>query len=236
MRAHYLQHVPFEGPAAIETWMKSGGHTLTSTHLYAGDALPGLHDVDMLIVMGGPMSANDDEHVAWIGAEKRFIRTAIERGVAVLGVCLGAQLIASALGARVTRNRVKEIGWFEVEGLTPPAPDMLQLPRTFMAFHWHGETFDLPPQAAHLARNTACEHQAFQVGDRVIGLQFHLETTPQSARDLVVNCGAELVPAEFVQPAAALTAPPEGTYAAVARTMSSVLAHLTAVVRASRRA
>jgi GMP synthase-like glutamine amidotransferase len=215
--------------------MASARHTLTSTHLYAGDALPDPRDIDLLVVMGGPMSANDEHRVPWLGAEKRFIRAAIDGGVAVLGVCLGAQLIASVLGARVMRNRAKEIGWFEVEGLAPQAPDMLRLPRSFMAFHWHGETFDLPHEAAHLARSAACEHQAFQLGDRVIGLQFHLETTPQSARDLVVNCGAELVQAEFVQPASALTAPPEGTYAALAETMSSVLAHLATAAAAPGR-
>jgi hypothetical protein len=113
----------------------------------------------------------------------------------------------------------------------------LGLPKSFMAFHWHGETFDLPPGAVHLARSAACENQAFQIGDRIVGLQFHLETTPESALELVLNCGRELVAAEFVQPATALTTPPDGAYGAIAATMSSVLEHLTraAPKRANRR-
>jgi GMP synthase-like glutamine amidotransferase len=236
MRAHYLQHVPFEGPGSISTWLESAGHTLTSTHVYAGEAFPPPGEVELLIVMGGPMSANDEDRLPWVRAEKDFIRETIASGAAVLGVCLGAQLIASALGATVVRNRVKEIGWFEVEGLAPLAAGALGLPKSFMAFHWHGETFDLPPGAVRLARSAACENQAFQIGDRIVGLQFHLETTPESAQELVLNCGSELVPAEFVQPAGALTSPPEGAYTEIAATMSSVLTYLTDAARIVTRA
>ena len=132
-----------------------------------------------LILMGGPMSVNDD--LPWIAPELAAIREAVARGIPVLGVCLGAQLIARALGARVYPNPQKEIGWSPVDWTPAAATDPLfhgfSGPET--VFQWHGETFDLPPGAQHLASSAACRHQAFRVGGNVYGLQFHLEVTPE---------------------------------------------------------
>jgi GMP synthase-like glutamine amidotransferase len=144
-----------------------------------------------LIFMGGPMSANDD--LPYLRAELALIEQAAQAGVPILGVCLGSQLIAKALGARVYRNRVKEIGWYPVSWTPAAASDPLfaglAAPET--VFHWHGETFDLPPGAEWLARSEACAHQAFRVGANVYGLQFHLEVTPEMIADWVAqdqNC------------------------------------------------
>src|SRR5271165_3985143 len=112
MRLHALQHVPFEGPAAIADWAAAQGVSMTVAHLYRGDALPSLSDFDMLAVMGGPMSVNDSSHYTWLDPEIAFMRAAIGAGKAVLGICLGAQMIAKALGARVYPGAQKEIGWF----------------------------------------------------------------------------------------------------------------------------
>ncbi len=145
------------------------------------------------------MSVNDEAELPWLVPEKRFIRQAIEAGKPVLGICLGAQLIAGAAGARIYRNPVKEIGWLPIQGIAANDSSVFSFPATEKVFHWHGETIDLPAGATLLAKSEGCENQAFQLGRSVIGLQFHLETTPESAREIIANCRAELVPAKYVQ-------------------------------------
>ena len=139
----------------------------------------------------------------WLTQEKRFIDQTIAGGKIVLGVCLGAQLVACVLGAHVYRNAEKEIGWFPIQLTENASASSLfsGLPPTQEVFHWHGDTFELPAGAVHIARSAACEHQAFLLDERVVGLQFHLETTQQTAQDLIHNCHKELVPAPFIQTA-----------------------------------
>jgi GMP synthase-like glutamine amidotransferase len=144
---------------------------------------------------------------------------------AVLGICLGAQLIASALGARVYSGPEKEIGWFPVFAELA-VPGTFVLPAMLEAFHWHGETFDLPSGAVHLASSAACRNQAFQIGARTIGLQFHLETTPQSASAMIAHCGTELVPQRYIQTEAALRGVPGAHYAGINALMNRVLDYL----------
>ncbi|MDP3939245.1 MAG: type 1 glutamine amidotransferase [Deltaproteobacteria bacterium] len=208
MRIHWLQHVPFEGLGSIEAWASETGHLLRFTRLFAGEKLPGVADFDWLIVMGGPMNVDEEDRYPWLAAEKQLISRAIEEGRAVLGLCLGAQLIARALGARVYPNAQKEIGWFPIEMTEASRHDPLfrEFPGRFEAFHWHGDTFDLPEGAVRIARSEACENQGFVYRDRVIGLQFHLETTPAGAGQLIDACGDDLRPGPFVQDAAAILA------------------------------
>jgi len=197
MRVHYFQHVPFEGLGSIAAWLESRSARVTTTQFFESPRLPVMADVDWLIVMGGPMSVNDQESCPWLGAEKAFIAEAVAHEKIVLGICLGAQLIASALGARVRRNPEPEIGWFPIE--RTGGQGARALPARADVFHWHGETFDLPAGALGIARSRACENQAFVIGDRVVGFQFHLETTPSSARAMIAACGSELVPGRFIQ-------------------------------------
>jgi GMP synthase-like glutamine amidotransferase len=207
MRIHVLQHVPFEGPGAIAAWAHERGHAIDGTFLYAGHPLPELADFDWLVVMGGPMGVHDEAHYRWLAAEKQLISRAVEGGMGVLGICLGAQLIASVLGAEVRRNEHKEIGWFPVE-LTGASghPAFSVLPRRLTAFHWHGETFDLPAGAVLEARSEACANQAFSLGRKVVGLQFHLETTPESLDALVTHGAADITEGPFVQNAKTMCA------------------------------
>lgn len=203
MHIHFLQHVPFEGLASIRGWIERGGHTVGCTRLYAGDGLPRPESVDLLIVMGGPMGVHDVADYPWLAAEKAFLRAVIDAGRRVLGICLGAQLIADVLGAHVYPNGQKEIGWFPVTRAkgAEATPLGRLLPAEFIAFHWHGDTFDLPPGAVQLAASAVCRNQAFAVGGRILGLQFHLETTPESARELIEHAGDELVDGPTIQTA-----------------------------------
>ncbi|MBK1715323.1 type 1 glutamine amidotransferase [Rubrivivax gelatinosus] len=226
MRAHYFQHVPFEGLGSIEPWLQGAGYAIGCTRFFAGESVPRLEDVDFLVVMGGPMSVNDEAQLTWLRAEKAFIRRAIEAGKPVLGICLGAQLIADTMGGRVFPNALKEIGWLQIEATGPADAALFRFAPALGVFQWHGETFTLPPGAVQLARSTACENQAFQLGATVIGLQFHLETTPESARALVENCRDELVPGPWVQGEAEILAAPPGRYRALNEVMSELLFHL----------
>jgi len=221
-----LQHVPFEGLGSIEPWLKTAGYAITHTRLFESAELPDRDTFNLLVVMGGPMSANNESNFPWLVYEKRLIRAAIKAGKSVLGVCLGAQLIASSLGAGVYPNRHKEIGWFPVQGIPLSDNSMFKLPASLDVFHWHGETFDLPSGAVRLARSEGCENQAFQIGKSVIGLQFHLETTPQSAEDIISNCRDELTPSQYVQTEEEMLSAEPEKYQSINQVMHGVLSFL----------
>jgi GMP synthase-like glutamine amidotransferase len=199
MRLAVLQHVPFEGPAAIAEWAAAQGLPVSIVRLYEGDALPELFAFDVLAAMGGPMSANDEAQYSWLGAELALLREAIGAGKAVLGVCLGAQMIAKALGAKIYAARQKEIGWLPVERTGAQHALFDGIPASFTALHWHGETFDLPAGAIHLAQTTTVPNQAFAAGPRVLGLQFHMEATRASVNGLLDCAGHEIGNGPFEQ-------------------------------------
>jgi GMP synthase (glutamine-hydrolysing) len=152
------------------------------------------------------MGVHDDTAHPWLTEEKSLIESAIAAGKKMLGICLGAQLLALVLGAKVERNVHREIGWFPVsktvDGLRSPL--LLPFPEEFMAFHWHGDTFDIPQGAEHCAASRACVHQAFTYNNTAVGFQYHLESTPESIRGLIHHCSSELVAGRFVQPAGAI--------------------------------
>jgi GMP synthase-like glutamine amidotransferase len=198
MRMAVLQHVEFEGPAAVADWAAARAFPLRVFHLYRDTTLPSLSDFDMLTVMGGPMSANDEARLGWLGPEIALVREAIAADKTVLGICLGAQIIAKALGARVYPGGTKEIGWFPVQR-TGSHSLFDGLPDSFTTFHWHGETFDLPHEATSLAKSKITETQAFAVGQRVLGLQFHMEATEESVRALLKGAGHEIGSGVFEQ-------------------------------------
>lgn len=201
MRLHYLQHVPFEDIANIGKWAEEKGHSVTRTLLFQEETLPQMDNFDWLIVMGGPMNIYQEKEYPWLIREKKFVEEAIRNGKLVLGVCLGAQLIAGVLGSTIRKNRHKEIGWFKVS-LTPEAtesPVFHSLPANFIAFHWHGDTFDIPPGCRRIAESEGCQNQAFEYEGRVIGLQFHLESSRESIKRLIENCADEIVEGKYIQ-------------------------------------
>jgi GMP synthase (glutamine-hydrolysing) len=201
-----LQHVPFEGLGSIEGWAEDRGHTVHVTRLWAGDPLPSPGAFDWLIVMGGPMSVHDEGAHPWLAREKRFLRASLDAGTRVLGICLGAQLLAEALGARVRPARAREIGWFPVT-LTPEARGLgalAGLPERWEVFHWHGEAFDLPRGGARLASSDACENQAFAYGSYALAFQFHPEATRRSVEELIRHSGHEITDGPYMEPPAAM--------------------------------
>ena len=228
MRTHYLQHVPFEGLGSIEDWLRANSDTITSTRFFESWHLPEPKEIDHLIILGGPMSVHDVVAYPWLAAELQFIHQCLEAHIPTLGICLGAQLIAKACGAQVYPNPHKEIGWFPIMGTGSERPDTFAFPASQNVFHWHGETFDLPSGAQLLAHSSACRHQAFQRGRSVLGLQFHLETTPTSAQALVAHCRDELVPGPYIQSEQAILGASPADYQAINQLMTEVLQFLRA--------
>jgi GMP synthase-like glutamine amidotransferase len=204
----------------------SHGEKASYTRFFENSVSPDPKELDLIIAMGGPMSVNDESTLPWLRTEKQFIHTAIKHGVSVLGICLGAQLVASALGCRVYRNPVKEIGWFPIEAISNTGTTF-QFPPNCNVFHWHGETFDLPNGAIRLARSVVCENQAFQLNKNVIGMQFHLETTPQSAQALIENCSDELVAGKYIQSKSQLCSVPNEAFKEINDLMGRVMDYVT---------
>jgi GMP synthase-like glutamine amidotransferase len=201
IRMHVFQHVAFEGVGYVEKYCRERGIKLSYTRVFAKDAYPAEGDYDCLLVMGGPMSVYEEKIHPWIAIEKRCIVEAVCAQKKVLGICLGAQLLASALGARVYPNTHKEIGWFPVD-LTAFAQTQnlfKTIAGQFMAFHWHGDTFDIPDGAIHCASSAGCKNQAFVYNDLAIGLQFHCEMTEGGIQRLIDNCGYEIREGRFIQ-------------------------------------
>jgi GMP synthase-like glutamine amidotransferase len=224
MHAHVFQHVPFEGIGSIANWLNARAATVTTTRFFQQELPPVALSADLLIVMGGPMSVWDESIHPWLIEEKRAIARALERHIPVLGICLGAQLIAHVSGAKVYPNSEREIGWWPIEPVATSPGHFSFSPLT--AFHWHGETFDLPIGSAHLAASVACHHQAFELPHHVIGLQFHLETTPHSARELITHARHELTEGRYVQDEATLLSAPLSQYAMMNQCMNRVLDYL----------
>ena len=200
MHIHWLKHVPFEGLGMIRTWASQRGHTLSCTRFWAADQLPEPDSMDLLVVMGGPMGVHEERLYPWLVEEKKFIRRAVDEKRVILGICLGAQLLASVCGAAVYQHSEKEIGWFPVsrENKIPTWAEEI-LPAQLTMFHWHGDTFDMPDSAILLCSSSACRNQGFVIDDRIIALQFHPEMTSAGVATLVDNCRSELVTSLWVQ-------------------------------------
>jgi GMP synthase (glutamine-hydrolysing) len=213
MKIHILMHESFEAPGAIETWAKEHGHTLSYTRFYRNDSLPQTVDnLDYLIVMGGPQSpATSKAECPHFHArtEIEFISEAITKGKLLLGVCLGAQLIGEALGARFEHSPEREIGVFDLT-LTPDGkkdPIFSTFPHVFPVGHWHGDMPGLTPAAAILATSKGCPRQVIRYSPRVYGFQCHFEFTPAAIEEMIKNNSNELVQYQslpYIQNAASL--------------------------------
>jgi GMP synthase-like glutamine amidotransferase len=202
MRLLLLQHDPLDGPGSLTEWAAARGHTIFTCLICRGDPLPPVGSFDLLVSLGGPMGAYDEVKHPWLAAEKEYLRQAVAAGKKILGLCLGCQLLADALGGKAFRHTCKEFGWQPIEPTTAGG-EWFGAQGTFHAFQWHGDTYTLPPGAVQLARNEASEQQAFLMkgptGDQVLGLQFHLEWTERMAREALAEPGVAPPPSPSVQ-------------------------------------
>jgi GMP synthase-like glutamine amidotransferase len=208
MKVHWFQHVEFEGLGLIEAWLRARGHEVSVTRWWAGEvAGADAAACEWLIVMGGPMNIYQHRDYPWLVAEKAAIAAAVARGARVLGVCLGAQLIADVLGGKVMQNAEREIGWWPVRAVGKGEGSRYAFPAEVTVLHWHGDTFTLPPGAVRLAESEGCAQQAFALGERVLGLQFHLEMGGAAVAGIADACADELAAGgRWVQGAAELKA------------------------------
>ncbi|WP_138431962.1 type 1 glutamine amidotransferase [Fodinibius saliphilus] len=201
MHIHYLQHVNFEGLGYIRTWVEQNGHPLTSTHLYKNESLPQPEEIDALIILGGPMGVDDEKRYSWLNDEKKFIASCINQQKKVLGICLGAQLIAHLLGAEVYMMNQKEIGWFPVNWSDEARshPTLNFLPTQQKVLHWHGDMFEVPDKALPLGTSRTCSNQGFFIPTQTLGLQFHLEITNEGLKNLINHSSKKLWKEPFIQ-------------------------------------
>ncbi len=199
MRVHSLVHLPYEGIGAISDWIALNGHTHTCTHLHLGEHLPSIDDFDLLLIMGGAMSVNDEAKYSWLISEKVFIKESIIAGKLVFGICLGSQLISSALGAEVNYSIHQEIGWYPISIKHQGNKAIEFLPPTLVTFHWHGETFDLPEGAIPFAESDGCINQGYTFGENVIAMQFHMEFTEEMIESMLNHYESDLNPELYVQ-------------------------------------
>lgn len=201
MKVLILQHSVHEDAGNILNWCNKQNVEISFIKLFEPNPQFDLTETfDLMVVLGGPMSVNDEEELSWLKPEKVFIRQMIELNIPVLGICLGAQLIATALGATVSKNPEVEIGWHSVRKVSN-IKNVFQFPEALEVFHWHGETFQIPHNGILLAESDACKNQAYQIGDRVIGLQFHPEVALKTI-DLWIEDGGDSLPSsKFVQTA-----------------------------------
>ncbi|WP_038346098.1 type 1 glutamine amidotransferase [Acinetobacter sp. A47] len=195
LRVHYFQHIAGEGFGSCYEYLKAHQAKITATEFFALpvdlplelEALPHIDEVDLLIIMGGSMSVNDEANYPWLKLEKRWLRRYLAAGKPAIGLCLGGQLIANALGAAVSRNPVQELGWMDVGRASHIPDDYFQVPERLNILQWHSETFEIPKGGVRLAENEVCRNQMYQIGRNVLGFQFHPEITPQALALLIEN-------------------------------------------------
>ena len=199
MTIHIIQHAPFEEPGIILQWASNHSYSVSITKVYKNEKLPQVDSFDMLVIMGGPMGVYDELEYPWLKDEKELIKASIETNKKVLGVCLGSQLLANVLGAKVFQNKEKEIGFWPINVTSNSNGFLKGFPEQSVVFHWHGDTFDLPRDAVLLASSEACRNQAFSIGKNILALQFHIEVTTDLIENFLKYGKDELIEKPYIQ-------------------------------------
>ena len=229
---HCLQHLPNEGPGHAAKWLAAHGHSLTFTKLFESNPVfPALADFDGLLILGGAMSVHDESTFPWLRDEKTFLREVLRAGKITLAICLGAQLLAEALGAEVRPNHEPEIGFWTVRFSTKARehPLLRGWPEKAAVLHWHVDTFTVPPGAIRVGMSAGCATQGFVWGDGVIGLQFHPEMTVEMVGQLMAFEGHDMAEEqEFVQTAEQIRAKLKSVWKG-RKLLESLLANLVAL-------
>ncbi len=208
MKILFVLHAAFESPGSIAKWAEQQGHATQEVHPYKGEKLPDAEQFDFLVVMGGPQSPIHIEQSPYLYDEIELIKSAIQAKKRVLGVCLGAQLIGEALGAKTEHSPHREIGAYPVELLEAAAADPVfgEFPKKFDVMHWHSDMPGIPKGAVLLAKSAGCPRQAFRYGDRVYGFQCHFELTQVLVKGMIDHCPEDLKPGEYIMSEADLMA------------------------------
>ncbi len=208
MKILVIQHSAADPPAEAAVVLDRLGCDVRIVRIDRGEAIPETVDADMLMMFGGAMSLTSPDPPPWLAQEKALIRRYVDEGQRVLGICLGAQILASALGANVRRNAQPEVGWHKIEVVDAPKRSKLAdlFPRELTVFQWHQDTFEIPPGGVRLMRSTACRNQAFIVDDRILGCQFHMEANAKTVRTFLAVSSLWKQSGTFVQSESEITA------------------------------
>jgi GMP synthase-like glutamine amidotransferase len=188
-----LEHEESEGPGIFQPLLQESGRSFKRIQLFKGAAVPGGENLQGVLIMGGPMNVYEESAYPFLAEEDRFIKQCLRNAIPVLGICLGAQLIAKAAGAKITRAPAKELGWHEVSLTDAGMHDPLLggCAKTFSVFQFHEDMFDIPQSAVHIIEAPVCPHQGFRIGNNAYGLQFHLEATQEMIAEWVADQGAD---------------------------------------------
>lgn len=195
MHIHCLQHVSFENPGTILEWISQNNHTISYTNFFEDNPiLPTLDSFDILLILGGYMNVNEEEKFPWLKVEKTFIKQVIEIEKKIFGICLGSQLLADALGAKVTQSAEKEIGFFPIRFSSEAKSNSIfnHFQSETTVFHWHGDTFEIPKNAVRVASSKASENQGFMIENQILAFQFHIEMDEKIIEALIENEPEEL--------------------------------------------
>ena len=203
MIVNVLQHTPNEGPGSIQKWAHLHHHEFYVYHPYQFGILPTAEETDFLVILGGPMSPNDD--LPWIKQERQLIKKLLAKNVPILGICYGAQQIVKTLGYQVKKAPVKEVGWGPV---TVQTNIIKGLPHELTVLHWHEEMFEIPQEAKILFSNDNLQNQGFVLGKQAVGLQFHLEPEEDNLKEIVVNDAQYISGSVFQQTAEQIISAP----------------------------
>lgn len=202
MKVHILQHADFEGPGYVFDWAKENNHSISFTKFFEAFSIPLPTDIDFLIILGGPMSIDEESKYPWLAGEKDYVFEMINKGKKVLGICFGSQLIADALGSEVFTMDEKEIGWFPIKKNSNTRNSWVNsLPDDLVAFHWHGQTYDLPQGSERLFSSQATTNQGFSYKRKVYAVQLHLEIRSVDLNEMVKIMHDDLTEGKYVHTA-----------------------------------